>query len=95
MLKVACLGGQCLVTYETIGVGYYVQDVNSVEHLCPHLFLHLHSKFTWQICSMFLVVFGIEWVIPGKFREVLECWEAAYLGGLLKKLWRSISIFIT
>lgn len=32
---------------------------------------------------------------PWEIRVVLECWEAAYLGGLVKIFWRSIPICIT
>lgn len=66
-IKVACFG--CLVTYEAIRVGYYVQHIISVEH---YVHIYFYIAFTWQIYSMFLVAFGIEWVIPGKFR-ILEC----------------------
>lgn len=34
-------------------------------------YLLLHCSFSWQIWSIFLCIFGVHWVIPSNFRELL------------------------
>ena len=55
----------------------------SVDHLL------LHCAFAKELWSLVFCLFGVQWVMPGRMIELLECWNGDFLQGGSGVLWRA------
>ena len=56
----------------------------SVDHLL------LHCAFAKELWSLIFCLFGVQWVIPGRMIELLECRNGDFLQGGSGVLWRDV-----